>query len=289
MKASLSPHVLAALRCPHCEAPLALQQESAATYLCSQGHTFDQARQGYLTLLAPHATQNTADTLDMVVRRERFHRHDYYRPFAEEIVRLLTQHLNATLPHPLIADFGAGTGYYAQAITLAFESSECIALDLSKRALQRAKAPRIAPIVADTWEPLPLKNAILDGAINIFAPRNPSEFARVLKAGAPLIVSTPTPNHLKEIRSAADLIKIGRQDHSKREDARLKLAPYFDYEGTTITEFQLSLSSKDVEDLVMMGPNAYHTNLADLQQVLANLGEPLLGTFSVETHLFFAR
>lgn len=290
MSEPFSPRVVDVLKCPYCGMNLRLSSPAVSleVFTCDHGHTFDRARQGYLTLLGKHSQQKTADTLDMVMRRARFHEADYYAPFAAEIAGQLKAEMGEN-PTPLLGDFGAGTGYYAQALIAAMPEAQCIALDLSKRALQRAKALGVFCIVADTWAGFPLRDHVLDGAINVFAPRNGQEFARVLKSGAPLIVSTPTQKHMHEVRSAAELIKIGRQDHEKREDVRSKLDGYFDFEKTTLTEFELVLSGQDVEDLVMMGPNAYHTNLDDLCSTITALPQPFHVTFSVESHLYHAR
>ena len=285
------PRVSAALCCPYCGSSLRAHTHAQGpeVFVCEQGHTFDRARQGYLTLLGRHSQQKTADTLDMVQRRARFHEANHYAPFARAVAAQLFEAIHESTPAPLIGDFGAGTGYYAHALAEAQTEAAIVALDLSKRALQRARAERVACIVADTWEGLPLFDNVLDGAINVFAPRNGEEFARVLKPGAPLIVSTPTQRHLLEVRSAAELIKIGRQDSDKRADVREKLDDYFSYQTTELTEFELVLSPQDVEDLVMMGPNAYHTKPDELRATIAALPHPFHTTFSVESHLYTAR
>lgn len=293
MHRTISAYALEALHCPYCHESLnklSATEKTARTdvYTCKNGHTFDQSKHGYLTLLNKGSEQKTADTLDMVVRRQRFLEKGFYAPFAHEVTATLKEFLPEQQAY-LLGDFGAGPGYYSHAVVEHIDNAECFAFDLSKRALQRSKAERVYPIVADTWAGYPLKNASLDGACNIFAPRNAHDFARVLKPGAPLVISTPTPKHLLEIRSAADLIRIGRQDHTKREDLHAKFDALFDFIETRVCEFSLVLESQDVEDLVMMGPNAYHTNLDDLKDVLAKLPHPFEGTFSVETHIFRTR
>lgn len=287
--------VIDALRCPVCESALGVREasEHSEVFACEQGHTFDRSKQGYLTLLGKHAQQKTADTLDMVTRRQRFLQAGHYAGFAQEVAALLKGNLSAKrVIEPgaqlLIGDLGAGPGYYAHAVTEAIPEATCLALDLSKRALQRAKGERVVRVVADVWDEMPLKDNMLDGAINVFAPRNGAEYARVLKPGAPLVVASPTKRHMLEVRSAADLIKIGRQDSTKKRDVREKLEPHFAYSFTKLIEFPLTLEAGDIEDLVMMGPNAHHTNLEDLQATIARLSAPFTVTFSVEAHLYFA-
>ena len=51
--------VLPLLRCPHCEAALSREGEAVR---CEAGHSFDVARQGYLSLLGREGTPHTGDT-----------------------------------------------------------------------------------------------------------------------------------------------------------------------------------------------------------------------------------
>ena len=47
----------------------------------------------------------------------------------------------------------------------------------------------VAAVVADTWDGLPLADGCVDLVQVVFAPRNPSEFARVLRPGGTLVVA----------------------------------------------------------------------------------------------------
>ena len=82
------------LACPHCTAPLAATSSGAA---CPSGHTFDQARQGYLSLLQPGALVGTGDDADMVAARSRFFGGGHYAPLRTLLADLVAA---TALPPP---------------------------------------------------------------------------------------------------------------------------------------------------------------------------------------------
>ena len=52
---------------------------------CGEGHSFDVARQGYLSLLAGEGTPHAGDTAEMVAARERFLGAGHFEPLAEAL------------------------------------------------------------------------------------------------------------------------------------------------------------------------------------------------------------
>ncbi|HYP22333.1 MAG TPA: 23S rRNA methyltransferase, partial [Actinomycetota bacterium] len=110
---------------------------------CEAGHSFDVARQGYVTL-----TAGAGDSAEMVAAREAFLGAGHYRPITEAVAR----HVDPAGP---VVDLGAGTGHHLAGV-LAHEQAG-LALDSSKHALRRAARahPRIGAVGADAWGPLP--------------------------------------------------------------------------------------------------------------------------------------
>ena len=82
------------LACPHCRAPLAVI-EPGRVLGCANGHRFDVARQGHVSLLGPRARTDTGDTAAMVAARERFLGRGHYAP----VTSALAEHCDAMTPH----------------------------------------------------------------------------------------------------------------------------------------------------------------------------------------------
>ncbi|WP_441246086.1 putative RNA methyltransferase [Kitasatospora sp. McL0602] len=262
------------LACPHCAQGLTLD---GRTLRCAAGHSFDQAKQGYVSLLAGDAHTGTGDTADMVAARSDFLAAGHYRPIADALAAAAGTPLG---DDGLVADLGAGTGYYLAQV-LARTGGAGAALDISKYALRRAaKAhPRIGAVVCDAWRRLPLRDGCADLLLNVFAPRNGPEIRRVLRPGGRLLLVSPTSRHLRELVAALGLLSVD-EDKERRIDE--KLSPWLTRTDRVEVEFRLSLSRADAAAVVAMGPNAWHTDADRLTATLAELPEPVEVTGSVQ-------
>ncbi|MFI1911701.1 putative RNA methyltransferase [Nocardia sp. NPDC020380] len=80
------------LACPECARPL---NPEARTLRCPAGHTFDLAKQGYVSLLTGAATKMTGDTPAMLDARAAFQSAGHFAPLAEAITHTLTTALTA--------------------------------------------------------------------------------------------------------------------------------------------------------------------------------------------------
>jgi 23S rRNA (guanine745-N1)-methyltransferase len=188
-------------------------------------------------------------------------------------------------PPGLVVDVGAGTGYYLAAVLDRLPSHLGVALDIAKPAVRAAARahPRGSAAVCDIWRGLPLADQCADVVLDVFAPRNAAEFARVLRPGGAVIVVTPHADHLTELVRALDLIGIDpakdqRLDQTVGRVLRLDRASTH---GTT-----LSLSRDEAALVVGMGPSAWHLAPDELASRLAALGEPVRVTASVDLRVY---
>ncbi|MFI6847369.1 23S rRNA methyltransferase [Kitasatospora sp. NBC_00085] len=261
------------LACPHCAQALT---PDGRTLRCPGGHSFDIAKQGYVSLLAGDAHTGTGDTADMVAARSDFLAAGHYRPIADALAAAAA----AAAPEGLVADLGAGTGHYLAHVLDALPGRPGAALDISKYALRRAaKAhPRIGAVVCDAWRPLPLLEATAGLVLNVFAPRNGPEIRRVLRPGATLLLVSPTAHHLRELVTELGLLSV---DEEKQRRIDEKLGPYLTPAGQQQVEFTMRLSATDVRTVVGMGPSAWHTDPDRLAARLAGLPDPVEVTASV--------
>lgn len=264
--------VVSYLACPHCAAGLA---SAPGSLRCSSGHVFDVARQGYVNLLSGKASV-TGDNTAMVAARDEFLSAGHYAPIVAATVA-------ASAGDGCVLDLGAGTGHYLAAVLDASPDRVGIALEIAKPALRRAARahPRLGAVGADTWRRLPVRDGAISVALNVFAPRNAAEIARVLAPGGRLVVVSPTPGHLRELVAALDLLTVG-EDKAARVSASL---PGFVESTQDTCEYAMSLTHEEMLALVGMGPSAWHVDVAALRARVAVLPPRVTASVMVTTYV----
>lgn len=268
------------LSCPHCGRTLELAVGDGSVS-CGSGHLFDLARQGYLNLSRSPAPRN-ADTSAMVAARERFLAGGHYRAVADHMATLTA----GRTPGPRLLDVGTGTGYYLARLLDDRSAARGIGLDVSVAAARRAARahPRLGAVVADAWRVLPVVDSSIDVVLNVFAPRNAPEFARVLAPGGVLVTVTPGPDHLREIREALGLLAIQTDKHEQLR-AALGAAALGAVSAETL-RYPCRLDTPAVRDLIAMGPNAFHLSEAEIADRAASLAAPVMVTVAVQLTLW---
>lgn len=256
--------VLDLLACPACTGSLGLTPDRRSV-ACPEGHTYDVARQGYLNLLGGQQPRN-ADTTAMVSAREAFLSAGHYGPIAEHLAALAARRGRELT----VLDAGGGTGYYLAAVLGSLHGARGISLDVSVAAGRRAAKAhsRVGAVVADVWKRLPVLDGAVDLVLDVFAPRNPTEFARVLKPEGHLIVVHPEPDHLAELIGPLNLLSI---DAGKAERLDAGLGSLFTCEKRQPLRFNASMDRAAVQEVVGMGPNAFHLSAAQIEESLDSL------------------
>ncbi|RNL87026.1 methyltransferase type 11 [Halostreptopolyspora alba] len=266
--------VLAALACPHCGAGLAPAGDALG---CAGGHAFDVARQGYASLLTGQRRPAApGDDATMVHDREEFLEAGHFAPLA----RRITEVVAGLAPDPgMVADVGAGTGYYLRHVLDALPGVHGLALDTSVYALRRASRahPRAGAASCDAWRVLPLRTGAVGVLLNVFAPRNGPEFRRVLADSGALVVVAPTGRHLAELREPLGLIRVAPD---KEDRVARRLATGFAVEGREEVTASLRLDRAGVRTIVGMGPSARHADPAVLRRRISALAETVEVTAS---------
>ncbi|MEU1804106.1 putative RNA methyltransferase [Streptomyces sp. NPDC019937] len=259
MPVSLRPaleQLLDLLRCPTCRARL---HPDGGALRCPAGHTFDIARHGYVSLLTG-SRATSGDDAPMVRARARFLSTGGYEPIRRAVARLAS----GDVPVPdTVVDAGCGTGYYLAGVLDQVPGARGLGLDASARALRFAARAheRTAAATWDIFRPFPLADGVADVVLDVFAPRNPSEFHRVLRPGGRLIVVRPTGRHLAELRGLPAMVTI---DPAKEQRLHQALDPCFEAVVTERVEYAMPLPEQRALDLVGMTPSARHQTPADL-------------------------
>ncbi|MGI5352933.1 putative RNA methyltransferase [Streptomyces sp. CA-250714] len=271
------------VRCPVCRDALEVAERSLR---CPQRHTFDVARQGYVSLLSGAKRTMNADSAAMVQARTAFLEAGHYAPLTEALARITSSlGVPADDEGGTVLDAGAGTGHYLAAVLEARPGAVGLALDASAYALRRAARahPRAGAASWDVWRPFPVRDGCVDVVLNVFAPRNGEEFHRVLRPGGALLVVTPTERHLRELRDRLGLLEV---DPDKEERLERTLSGHFVRERTEALEYTVELSRQDVENLAAMGPAARHVEPEELRTRVAALGAPVGVTVSFAVSVY---
>jgi 23S rRNA (guanine745-N1)-methyltransferase len=271
--------VAAYVRCPVCAGSVRIGDDQV---VCDRGHSFNIARQGYVSLVSGRGGPGTGDSAAMVLAREAFLGGGHYQPVADALSALAAR---SDRGGPgLVLDLAGGTGYYLARVLDALDGRLGACVDLSAPALRRAARahPRAVALGADAWQSLPFADGAAALVLSVFGPRNAAEIRRVLTPGGTLLVATPGAEHLAELREALGLIGI-----DERKTERLAEA-YGGYADSSVTpvRYELRLGHAELTDLVAMGPSARHIAADELAGRVAALPAAVTVTVDVAVHRY---
>jgi 23S rRNA (guanine745-N1)-methyltransferase len=264
------PAVVDLLACPVCGRDLTL---AAGAVRDAAGHSFDLARQGYVTRRGGRSAP-AGDDAAMVAARAAFLAAGHFDPIVAALVDLAS-------PGPVL-DVGAGTGSHLAAV-LDASPSVGVALDASRYAARRAARahPRAGAVVADAWAGLPVRTASVGLVLDVFSPRNGPETARVLRPGGRLVVVTPGPDHLAGLVDAVGGLTV---DPAKESRLAATLSPHLSPVSRSPLGWDLRLPRADALAALAMGPSARH--VPDLAARVAALPDPVVTTASVVVSVY---
>jgi 23S rRNA (guanine745-N1)-methyltransferase len=267
------------LVCPVCGTGLGRQ---GGVVSCDNGHDFDVAREGYVNLLriTGRRPKHLGDSKEMLQARRRFLDGGHYEALSDAVntlVRdLLTRSGNGYLKvgPTCIVDAGCGEGYYLGRLRRFLDSQDaaprlsCFGMDFSKAAAKLAarRYPGIQFFVADVRSPLLFASDAVWVLLNLFAPRNPSEFARVLAPHGILLVVIPNPDHLANLREELGLLDI---EAEKQKRLLEQLPSELQQVAERAVAYEIDLRHDDLLDLIRMTPSAWHLTERDWDGIQA--------------------
>lgn len=249
------------------------------------GHSFDVAKQGYVTLAPGAGLKHKGDDADMVTAREAYLSKGHFAPFVEAVTGAVQNALDSTVsaddvPEPALLEVGAGTGYYLSHTLDSIEGARGVGLDISPHAARHlAKChPRVGAVIADVWDRLPLRDESIDAISVVFAPRNPAEFQRVLAPGGQVIVLTPQAGHLDELRDPLSILGV---EEGKVERMYNQAVGYLEQAADPVNlAYAIQLDKESIAAQVAMSPSARHISAEELAERMAALPQ----TMSVTAH-----
>lgn len=266
-------HQPAHLTCPLCRAALVPVEKS---YRCPQGHAFDVAKEGYLSLL--HGRQKgegRGDSKAMILARDRVHHAGVFEPLVKTLAALPFE----TKPRSVL-ELGCGEGFFLGHMIRAHGIAASYGLDLSVDAVKlSAKTLKQSLILrADLLNPLPFADASLDLVQSIFAPRPLAEIERALRPGGYALFVYPEADHWAELRAFLPLAKIGG------EKLPAELTGFTAIAISHVTG-KLDLSRDVLSDLVEMSPSIHRLTREETAW-RDRLPASLVATLSLRVALF---
>lgn len=263
--------------------------DNGARVVSESGHSYDVAKQGYVTLAAGSGLKHHGDTPQMIADRERFLSSGFFAPFVEAVsCAVLAAIDDAQVPddaEPVVCEVGAGTGYYLAHCLDTVLGARGVGLDASVAAAKHLARchPRAGAVVADAWSRLPLRDESLDAVTAVFAPRNPAEFARVLKPQGQAVLLIADPGHLNELREPLGILDVekGKVDRLlEQSSGHLELAA----EPQKVS-FPMKLDQESIAAQIGMSPSARHIDPTELTHRV----ETLPATMSVTARATITR
>ncbi|HAG12901.1 MAG TPA: methyltransferase [Ruminococcus sp.] len=252
------------LICPVCGKTLTAEK---SRFFCEKGHSFDRAKSGYVNLLQRQKHRQRGDDAAMAAARRQFLNAGYYQPLLDAISQEILDFQTKQ-----IADIGCGEGWYScgvlQQLLHNGGKAELAGFDISPEILRfaanRAKECAISEHTlwaAASVNRIPLPDAACDCVMNLFAPCEPHEFARVLCENGILIRAIPMERHLWEMKCA-----IYEKPYENRP---VPAAPDgFRLLNMRQIDFEITVPNADLQALFAMTPYVHKTAPSDAAKLL---------------------
>lgn len=249
------------LVCPVCGDVLQLGGPQMRSLVCSVGHSFDLAKQGYVNLYRGKPMNEY--TKESFQERQVILQRGMYAHLLEEICSFLRKTLESgmdSVEKKVLVDAGCGEGYYTREIAQQFDHLQMYGTDLSRDSIQLAAGTangmgagpaEIKWFVSDISK-LPVADGSVDYVLDIFTSANYQEFQRVLAEDGYLIKIIPGEGHVKELREAAK-DQLYHKEYKERKGAAV-FAEQFELAEQKIVSRTFSVSPEERDIFIRMTP-----------------------------------
>lgn len=260
--------------CPVCKCEL---EKSTGAYRCSNNHSFDISKFGYVNLLMSQqsAQKRHGDDKLMVSARRDFLSKGFYKKLCDALCGAVSANLKQ---NSVVADVGCGEGYYSQAICENTGVKLC-GIDISKDALRyAARSMKLSEFAVASAFELPFADESIDCVLNVFAPSAYDEFHRVLNNNGLLIKAVPLEDHLWELKCALYEKPYKNKPEIRNEDL-------FELVSVNELKYEINLeSSEDILNLFKMTPYYYKTSRQDSERLMNKSSLSTTVHFGVEIY-----
>ena len=244
------------LVCPVCGEQLH-QQDRA--FVCSNRHSFDIARQGYVNLLTVQQKHSLApgDTREQVLSRRSFLEAGFYAPIVQTLIETAKKY-GITGE---ILDIGCGEGWYSAQLAEAL-NLPLTGLDISKEAVRCAAAKyKGHQWLCATAAHIPVSDGAAGLITSLFALTLPEEFRRVLSPNGLYFQVLAAEDHLLGLKSI-----IYEEIHHKEKDTVPELPGFERLESIPI-RFSFTVEGQQILNLFSMTPHVFRIGKAGAERL----------------------
>ncbi len=242
-------------KCPICHSSMSVVEFQSL--ICTNQHTFDFTKQGYLNLLKhPVKTKYGKDLFE--ARRKLIAEGGFFEPLCQAIAEMINKYHQDETGNLSVLDTGCGEGSHLASICEILRNQgqtnvTGIGVDLAKEGVLAAAKNYKHNIwcVADLAN-TPFKDQQFDIILNILSPSNYSEFTRLLKDDGFLLKIVPQSGYLKELREAF-YDDSEKQSYSNVETVD-HFHKHFDLVNQSRIQYTMKLGHPYIDALVQMTP-----------------------------------
>ena len=256
-------------KCPVCGQRMA--EEDSKRLFCSNGHSFDLSKNGYVNLLA-HQAKSGYDK-KMFTARRLVCAGGFYNPLLKIIKRYIISYINVEKnPGMPVLDVGCGEGSLLAglATNLSVEDNalvQGVGIDITKEGIQMAAKyhPGIIWCVANLAD-MPFFGGRFPVVLNILSPANYSEFNRIMEKNGLLVKVLPGNYYLAELRGSLYHDTI-RQYYSNSETAWLFQDNFSLLENKQI-KYKVKVTPENLERILNMTPLVWGASQESVERLL---------------------
>lgn len=270
------------LRCTvrNCQQLLARHER---TLRCDNGHSFDQAKEGYWNLTQPQdkKSSNPGDSDEAVLARHRWLKKGHASGLVEALKVLAS---GTGVEAGPILDLGCGEGSFGPALFPEHAASFC-GIDLSRRAIKLSARgwPEATWVLANADRGLPAADGSFHIVVSLFGRRPVAEIGRVMRKDGICIVAIPGEEDLIELREQVQ--QSGHRRSRWEAVVQEMKAVGLELAQHKLWTQQIDLNADEIADaLAMTYRAARHSQKSRLDSV-----EPMKVTLAADLLLFRRR
>ncbi|QQK79457.1 methyltransferase domain-containing protein [Salicibibacter cibi] len=243
-------------KCPYCDVAMEVTTD-LKSIVCSNNHSFDFAKQGYVNLLRCSPKANYGKEL-FEARRTMIAESDLFHPLHEFIRDIIKGAIEQLQRDVSILDVGCGEGSHLHKTIHGTKNSGVshgFGLDISKEAIKMASRyyENHIWLVGDLANP-PFHDQTFNIILNILSPSNYKAIKKILVKEGLAVKVVPRTNYLKELREF--FAESEEHDYKNNETVSL-FKEHFHSVKTFPLSYKKSLHPSEIQSLVQMTPLAW--------------------------------